>query len=518
MRRTTFNLLFGTGLLGGLGLVIACNGGGSDDEATTDTSVTLTLDTTNDQNDQNDQTDQSDQTDQTDQDTETTDPCTPENPCFDMEDPTEDTNAPACASGDGTCNQVDMLFVIDNSGTMGEEQVNLSANFPLLIDKLNALTDSEGMPLNPDVNLMVTTTDLGHPQCTPFQPDGYEPAKGAPINEPCINRLDDFEGLGSNAPAFPEACTNGCPVAVGPIDPYIHFAGNTTNVPGNNIKGALSCIGPQGINGCGYEAQLEGMLQALNPGAAWNTGSKPFLRPGATLAVVLVTDEVECSVRAPEGYAYFTTEANNTYWEINPETGTKTQATSAVCQNAGVNCGAPDMNGVYADCNSIDTGVLHPLSRYTGYLKDELVGNQNKEVIMLAILGIPEVTAHNEDPPFQPTAGGVDDLVYRQWKDGVYPAGDILPTEDNDVTAATKEFEFGIGPGCTGEDGMGGFTGQATPNTRVMEVCQALDDKSDPDPAKHKIRCCMESICDTDFSDAINCLTGIIQESIAPIG
>jgi hypothetical protein len=398
--------------------------------------------------------------------------------------------------------------VIDNSGTMGEEQLNLAANFPLLIQKLQALTDSEGMPLNADVNLMVTTSDVGHPQCTPFQPDGYEPAQGAPNNEPCINRLEDFTGLGSNAPEFPEACTNGCPVPVKPADPFIHFDGTTTNIPGNNVEGALSCIGPQGINGCGYEAQLEAMLQALNPGAAWNTAAKSFLRPGATLAVVLVTDETDCSVRAPEGYAYFTNEANNTYWEINPDTGTKTQATSAVCWNAGVNCGAPDMNGVYANCTSIDTGVLHPLSRYIGYLKDELVGKQDKEVIMLAILGIPEVTAHNPLPPFQPTMGGYDALVYRQWQDS-----DILPGDDG--TAGTKEFEFGIGPACTGDDGMGGFTGQAVPSPRITEVCRALDDTSDPN--NPKIRCCMESVCDDDFSDAINCLTGIIQDSIAPV-
>ncbi len=506
MRRTTFNLVFGTGLIGGLGSVIACNGNaGTDDEA--DTMVTLIGDddNNNDQDNDNDNADQSDQ----DTDEETTSNC-PITGCLDME---EDTgNVPTCSSGDSSCNQLDLLFVIDNSGTMGEEQVNLSANFPLLIEKLQNLTDSKGDPLNPDVNIMVTTTDLGHPQCTPFQPDGYEPAQGSPVSVPCINRLDDFTGLTNDAPSFPEACTNGCPVAVAPQpEPYIHFAGSTTNVPGNNVSGALSCLGPQGVNGCGYEAPLEAMLQALNPGAEWNQGAKPFLRPGATLAVVIITDETDCSVRAPEGYAYFTNENLNTYWEINPETGTKTQATSAVCWNAGVNCGMPDPDGVYASCTSIDTGVLHPLNRYISYLKTELVDDQDKEVIMLGILGVPEVTAHNPDPPYQPIAGGVLDLVYRQWKDGAWPTGDILPGDEG--TAATKEFEFGIGPGCTGEDGMGGFTGQAVPNRRVQEVCESLDD-----PANDKVRCCIESVCDDDFSDAINCLTGIIQESIAPIG
>jgi hypothetical protein len=326
---------------------------------------------------------------------------------------------------------------------------------------------------------------------------------------PCSDRLDDFTGLGSNPPSFPEACD--CPVPLAPEGaPYIAFSGVdglNNNIPGGDIKGALSCIGPQGINGCGFEAPLEAMLQAIYSEAEWNAGDEGFLRDGAVLAIAIITDEADCSVRSPDGYAYFIDDT--TYWEDDPDTGTKTQATSAVCWNAGVDCGAPDQDGVYADCSSVDTGVLQPLTRYLGYLQDELIAKQNKEVIMLGILGVPEVTEHNPNPPFQPIAGGVDDLVYRQWIDGAYPGGDILPGDSDD--AATKEFQFGIGPGCTGEDGMGGFTGQAIPPVRVREVCEALN-------GDNKVRCCIESVCDTDFSGAISCLAGIIQTVFVPIG
>jgi hypothetical protein len=431
--------------------------------------------------------------------------------CLDFEDT---VSMEGCTAGDGTCDQIDLLFVIDNSGTMGEEQLNLTADFPLIIDELQSLTDKDGQPLNPNVNIMVTTTDMGHPICTPYQPDGYEPAQGAPQSEACINRLDDFMGLGGNAPEFPEACTNGCPLAIEPDDPFIHFEGamgSTSNVPDNDVEGALQCIGPQGINGCGYEAPLESMLQAINPAATWNQGNQPFLREGGTLAVVFITDEEDCSVRAPEGYAYFTDQMLDTYWEVDPETGTKTQATSAVCWNAGVDCGAPDGNGVYADCSSIDTDVLHPLTHYLPYLQDELIVNQGKEVVMLGILGVPTVTAHNPEPPFQPTAGGVMDLVYRQWRDGPYPVGDLLPEAiDDEETAASMAFEFGIGPGCTGEDGMGNFTGQALPPVRIKEVCEGLDEDE-------QVRCCIESVCDTDFADAFHCLTGMIQTIVDPV-
>jgi hypothetical protein len=515
MRSTTFNLMLLSGL--GLGTLVGCT---PDETMATNTGLTsLTMTTFETGDSIGDGDGDNGDGDNGDGDGDNDTGCMGQ--CLDFEeDPTNTTGGTGCA-GDGTCNQIDLLFVIDNSGTMGEEQLNLAANFPLLIDKLQMLTDDMGMPLNPDVNLMITTTDMGHPQCTPFQPDDYAPAQGSPQSEACLNRLDDFEGLGSGGASVPEACTNGCPVAVEPIDSFIHFEGpnaGTTNVPGNNVKGALSCIGPQGINGCGYEAQLESMLQAINPGAMWNQGNKPFLRDGAILAIAIITDEVECSVRSPEGYAYFTDQMQNTYWEINPETGTKTQATSAVCHNAGVNCGAPDGNGVYADCNSIDTGVLHPLHRYLTYLQDELIQDQNKEVLMLGILGVPLVTAHNPNPPFNHISGGIMDLVYRQWRDGAYPVGDLLPEDiDDEETALTKEFEFGIGPGCTGENGMGGYTGQAIPNVRVQEVCEALNEPATMTEPE-KIRCCIESICDTDFSDAIGCLTGIIQTVVVPIG
>ena len=393
----------------------------------------------------------------------------------------------------GTCNQIDLLFVIDNSGTMGEEQINLSANLPGLLDALMGMVDDQGQPLEPDINIMFTTTDVGHPQCTPFQPDNYTPANGAPRSDACIDRLDDFEGLGSNAPEIPEACTNICPVSIEPIDPFIHFEGPdaaVTNIPGNDIAAAMQCLAPQGINGCGYESPLEAMIQAINPVAAWNQGDKPFVRDGATLAIVLITDEEDCSVRGPEGHEYFTNQMLNTYWEVNPETGTKTQATSAVCWNAGTECTGLDPNGVYEECHAVDNEVLHPLSRYSSYLKTELIDMGAKEVVMLGILGVP--------------ASGVENLVYRKWKDS-----DILPTEDDDVIASTKQFEFGIGPGCTGTDGMGGFTGQAISPVRIKEICQGLD-------GDDHVRCCVESICASDFSPAFECLADAIQEAALP--
>jgi hypothetical protein len=441
---------------------------------------------------------------------------------------TDDTSGLGCL-GDASCDEIDLVFVIDNSGTMAEEQLNLAANFPRLVERLQNLTDAAGNPVNPSVNIMVTTTDVGHPLCTPFQKADYRPAKGAPIWEGCNARINRFTGLDPNNPkVVEEACTTHCPGDIVPGDPFIHFSINGSNVPNDDIAGALSCIGPQGIDGCGMEAQLESMLQAINPAACWNDPSQEhcqndpkwsnvkrgFLRPNATLALVIVTDEVDCSNMAPDGFSYFTSE--NDFWEVNPQIGIA-QATSAVCWNAGVTCSGPDANGVFTNCASTDNGVLQPVERYKSYLK-WVVEEQKKEVVMLGILGVPPVTERNPEPPFEPTAGGVFDLVYRDWIDGVYPAGDITPEQNaSGIDADWMRFDLGIGPGCVGyDDATDTFTGQAVPPVRIKEVCESLNRTRQDGTVD--IRCCIESICDQDFSAAIDCLTGILSQSIPPAG
>ena len=106
-----------------------------------------------------------------------------------------------------------------------------------------------------------------------------------------------------------------------------------------------------------------------------------------------------------------------------------------------------------------------------------------------------------------------DSALVRDWIDGLYPGGDILPADWNAGEGADhKEWAFGIGPGCTGETADPDvFTGQAIPPVRIREVCESLN-------YDDKIRCCMESICDEDFSAAMTCLTDTVQDALVPIG
>lgn len=403
---------------------------------------------------------------------------------------------PACAP-DCPTHAVDVVFVVDNSRTMGPDQRKLASAVDGLMDQLEQIQLAEDLYF--DLNLMVTTTDFGNPLCAAFRPPGYSPAQGEPVSSSCTSRLDDFTGLGGS-PMFPEACTDECPVAVEPDDPFVHVVGPEDNVPGGSAREALRCLLPQGLVGCGYESTLETMLQALDPAAAWNGGDEPFLRPGADLALVLLTDESDCSIDD------LSVMENAAYHNVDPDSGLAAPS-SALCWNAGVACDGPDPGGFYESCVLSVATPLHGVERYTQYLVDELGGLQGKDVMMVAITGVPEVVAHAERPPFEPIEGGVDDLVIRDWIDGSWPAGDIVPDEwAMGIDAADKTFALGVGPGCTGMDGVGGYS-QGQPPLRIQAVCEALDDPTSP-------RCCMESVCELDYADAMRCLGGLVQTSV----
>src|SRR5690606_27788264 len=119
-------------LVSSLVCVVALAEGCGDDSSGNDTAVTLGPETSNSGNsNSNSNTNGDGDGDETG----TTDGCPPLTGCLDL--PEQDD--PIGCDTQGNCNLVDLLFVIDNSGTMGEEQLNLARNFPLLVQQLEAL-------------------------------------------------------------------------------------------------------------------------------------------------------------------------------------------------------------------------------------------------------------------------------------------------------------------------------------------------------------------------------------------
>ncbi len=154
------------------------------------------------------------------------------------------------------CNTVDVLFVIDDSGTMSQEQENLAASFPKLIARLEGIK-----PAVKSYHLGVVSTDLG--------------AGGREIGT-CKGSGDDGKLL--HAPHG-----SGCAAS------YPKWLEG----PAATVAQDFACIAKLGTEGCGYEQQLEAALRALTTQPE-NAG---FLRKNAPLAIIFISDEDDCSAK-----------------------------------------------------------------------------------------------------------------------------------------------------------------------------------------------------------------------------
>lgn len=180
----------------------------------------------------------------------------------------------------GVSEQTDILFVIDNSGSMLEEQEELKANMQAFIELLSQSGN--------DYQVGLISTDIAR---KPPGDDSCEPCcdrdtndDGRPDWSNCDNgRLyaADFKNRVFERPRLQEG--EDPEKLQERIDALVEDFNETVTV--------------LGIGGSPYEAPLEAMRRALDPEGnnivrILNEG---FLRPDASLAVIFLTDEDDCS-------------------------------------------------------------------------------------------------------------------------------------------------------------------------------------------------------------------------------
>lgn len=155
--------------------------------------------------------------------------------------------------------KIDILWVIDNSGSMQSSQENLIENFNSFIQKFQTL--------NYDFHMAVTSTDayLDALDTGGAYKNTYCPALG----KKCSILRD---GPGKDATA---ALHSGFPI----LDRTI-----------SNLTGTFNLNAKQGIQGYGDERAFQSLKVALQ-----NTTNSAFLRPDAFLAVIIVSDEDDFS-------------------------------------------------------------------------------------------------------------------------------------------------------------------------------------------------------------------------------
>ncbi len=178
----------------------------------------------------------------------------------------DDTGGGPDASGSndpGTaqkCNKMDIVFVVDDSGSMAEEQSNLATNFPMFATVLQNFVNENGEHI--DFRIGVTTT--GKDFTTTFT--------GFPL-PPMVEHGPDGVFM------------NNCGVSQRWLD-------STTP----NLGTTLGCRANVGTGGTSYEMPMLMTKHAL--GEHGNMENAGFIRPDALLGVVMLTDEDDGSSSA----------------------------------------------------------------------------------------------------------------------------------------------------------------------------------------------------------------------------
>ncbi len=378
---------------------------------------------------------------------------------------------------------VDILFVIDDSRSMALEQATLARNFGPLLERL----EQPGVDAN--YRVAITTTDNGHIHC-----DGKD--AGNFKQRSCLSRPTDFE-VGPQEDYFDVACADVCahedieilPTAIfeDPTPtprPWIESINGVTNI-GNGVSPveAFQCLGPQGVTGCGFESPLESMRLGLLQATESVSPEYGFMRPGAILAVVFVTDEVDCSARYGQVTDPWDFDGSRALWsEANDD---RNQLTSEVCWFAGVECEQSPAGGMEcwaadkaadgSEALSEDDAVLHPLGRYTEFLdaieqaKKEI--NPDQELLVSVLTG---VSADYDGGP----------IPYSQGSDEQFLA------------------EHGIGAGCDSSNGT------AAPPVRLAELADRYRGNDD--------EVNLFSVCNGDYTNAMESIAASIGRQVRP--
>jgi len=247
---------------------------------------------------------------------------------------------------------VDILFVIDDSGSMEAEQISLAQNFHRFINVLETIEG--GLP---NVHIGVVSTDLGT--------GAYQICPGNGKN-----------GILQSAPRA--GCTVSPPAGAFISDIKGDDGTRVTNYPdGQSLAETFSCIARLGTDGCGFEQPLEAMRRALNGSNATNAG---FLRDGAYLAVIFITDEDDCST---EDTLMFDPNQNS----LDDPLGFRS---SFRCFDFGVVCEPDDPRtiGVKENCvPRADSEYMFDPAEYIDFLR-ELKGDPDL-VLLAGIIGVP---------------------------------------------------------------------------------------------------------------------------------
>jgi hypothetical protein len=267
-------------------------------------------------------------------------------------------------------NKLDVLFVVDASGSMeAEQQALVEAAGQQLFAQLAA--DLGGPP---DLHIAIISTSVSLGLAAPSVP-------GCPADDTDDDgRFRIGDGLTT------------CPITGNfLVDVDDGNGGRTTNYTGT-LADAFACAATIGTGGCGFEQPLEAMRRALD---GRHAGNDNFLREDALLLVAVLTDEDDCSVFDSSMFG-------------DPNAGVTSALgprTSFRCFEFGVVCD-PDVPRAFGDKFDCvprdDSAYITPLSEFVTFLQG--VKDDPNTVMVAGMYGpiVPVTVAEDE---FNPGSG-----------------------------------------------------------------------------------------------------------------
>lgn len=218
---------------------------------------------------------------------------------------------PALAARD-----LDLLVVMDDTAGLPEVQADMALHLPEFLSRLSVL-DGE----LPSLHIGLTTSDMGTTGSD--APDQPGPAIGQVGNGGCA-------GSGKNGALLP-------PFTATPfLSDVIENGTRVRNFPGDLTAAFATLLRTAGAGGCGFEQHLRATRAALS-----RPDNAAFLRTTAALAVLIVADEDDCSLRSAE--------------LLTTETSVLGPLQSFRCTREGVECDEPlDAPGPKTDCRPRD--------------------------------------------------------------------------------------------------------------------------------------------------------------------
>ncbi len=264
-------------------------------------------------------------------------------------------------------NELDLLFVVDDTTRMLDKQQRLAAAVPSLLNALRTNDGSLQLQL-PSLHVGVVTTDMGTTGTADTTPGGTFAT--------CV-------GTGKDGTLQKGTATLD--------DAFLKDERNGDSPRVTNYSGAIADVLGQMLNvgdvGCGIEQPLAAMERALG-----NPANAGFVRESARLAVVVVTDEDDCSFM----HSTFT-KVDTATNEALGDLGFRCTRHGVTCDGGGQDAAQMNIPGTKTDCRANDASAyVTSVDHYAGVLRDRKPSP--RDVLFASIAGPPTPFEVELDP------------------------------------------------------------------------------------------------------------------------